>query len=330
MYIQIAPMEGVVDFKVRELITAIGGIDRTVTEFIRVTNQLLPLKTFYKYAPELQQGSKTRSQVPVFLQLLGSDPSALAENAHLAVELGALGIDLNFGCPAKTVNRHDGGATLLKNPDRVLRAIEAVHKSVGQKVQVTAKVRLGFEDKSLHKEIAQAVDDSGATQLVIHARTRNEGYRPPAHWEYIGFMNDVVKKVTVVANGDLWSLADYQKCVQVSGVRDIALGRSIMSRPDLGLQLKSFTENQPYETLSFTEIFNRYVMPLFTFYYEISPQLAAGRLKQTLKSLSRNFTEAGLLFDEVKKETNGLRLKQRLLHELSLTKTVESQNVIVH
>ncbi len=330
MYIQIAPMEGVVDFKVRELITQIGGVDRTVTEFIRVTNQLLPIKTFFKYAPELQHGSKTKSGVPVYLQLLGSDPSVLAENAALGVELGACGIDLNFGCPAKTVNRHDGGATLLKNPERVFKAIEGVHKSVGDKVSVTAKVRLGFEDKSLHKEIAQAVDDSGATQLVIHARTRNEGYRPPAHWEYIGFMKDTVKKVAVVANGDLWNLEDYKRCVQISGVKDVALGRSIMSMPDLALQLRAFSEGQVYRTFTFAQIFEAYVMPLFLFYFEISPALATGRLKQTLKSLSRNYQEALILFEELKKETAGLRLKQRLLNELVLTKTHQESNLEVH
>lgn len=312
MFIQIAPMEGVVDFKVRELLSEIGGIDRTVTEFIRVTNRLLPAKTFYKYAPELSKGSQTKSGVPVFVQLLGSDPKCLSENAHLAVELDAKGIDLNFGCPAKTVNRHDGGATLLKNPERVFKVIEAVQQAVGRQVPVTAKVRLGFEDKSLHKDIAQAVDDAGAAQLVVHARTRNEGYRPPAHWEYIGFMRDAVKRVPVVANGDLWSLEDYLKCVAVSGVKDVALGRSLISRPDLALQLKAYDEGKFFRIKEWSEIFQAFVAPLFSYYFEQSHALAAGRLKQTLKSLSRTYSEAAILFEEIKRESHGLKLKQHL------------------
>lgn len=324
MFIQIAPMEGVVDFKVRDLLTRIGGIDRTVTEFVRVTNRLLPAKTFYKYAPELSKGSQTPSGVPVFVQLLGSDPMVLGENAQLAIELGAKGIDLNFGCPAKTVNRHDGGATLLKNPERVFKVVEGVKRAVGDQTMVTAKVRLGFEDKSLHKEIAQAVDDGGAAQLVVHARTRNEGYRPPAHWEYIGFMKDVVKRVPVVANGDLWSLEDHLKCVSVSGVKDVALGRSLTSKPDLALQLKAYEGGRPFSPMTWTDILSQFVEPLFSYYLEQSHALAAGRLKQTLKSLSRNYPEAFRLFEEVKREKHGLRLKQRLMAELALTKDMEA------
>lgn len=316
MFIQVAPMEGVVDFKVRELLTQIGGIDRTVTEFVRVTNRLLPPKTFFKYAPELHAGSKTKSGVPVYVQLLGSDPQALSENAHLAVELGACGIDLNFGCPAKTVNRHDGGATLLKNPERVFKVVEAVERAIGNQVPVTAKVRLGFENKELHKDIAQAVDDGGAKQLVIHARTRNEGYRPPAHWEYIGYMKDVVKKTSVVANGDIWTLEDYKTCTSISGVKDVALGRAIVSRPDLALQIKSPSALP----MDFTQTLSEFVIPLFNFYFEQSHSLAAGRLKQVLKSLSRHSPNASLLFEEIKRETQGIRLKQRLLRELVLTK----------
>src|SRR5207244_3542550 len=106
-------MEGVLDWVLRELLSDVGGVDRMVTEFVRVTDRLLPDHVFHKYCPELNQGGRTRSGIPVFIQLLGGQAGPLAENARRAVELGAPGIDLNFGCPAKTVNRHDGGAALL-------------------------------------------------------------------------------------------------------------------------------------------------------------------------------------------------------------------------
>lgn len=309
MFIQIAPMEGVVDFQVRKLLTKIGGVDRAVTEFIRVTSQLLPEKTFYKYSPELEHsGGKTSSGVPVYIQLLGSDPVLLAENAHLAVELGALGIDLNFGCPAKTVNRHDGGATLLKNPERLFHVISAVKKAVGGKVSVTAKVRLGFEDKSLCKDIAQAVDGAHADQLVIHARTRNEGYRPPAHWEYIGQMKDVVK-LPVVANGDIWSVEDYMRCKSVSGVQDVALGRSLLARPDLALLIRAHIKGEEHCPMEWNDVFSQFLMPLFEMYCNQSSSLALGRLKQSLKSLTRHFPEAQDLFENIKRETCVLKVR---------------------
>ncbi|MCB0363705.1 MAG: tRNA-dihydrouridine synthase, partial [Bdellovibrionales bacterium] len=119
MSIALAPMEGVIDSVMRDLLTSIGGIDQCTTEFIRVTDRELPDHVFYRYCPELKSGGKTPGGIPVFLQLLGSRPEEMAINAQKAVALGAIGIDLNFGCPAKTVNRHDGGASLLKDPQRL-------------------------------------------------------------------------------------------------------------------------------------------------------------------------------------------------------------------
>jgi tRNA-dihydrouridine synthase C len=183
--IQLAPMEGVLDWTLRELLSEIGGVDRMVTEFVRVTDKLLPDHVFHKYSPELAQGGRTRTGCPVYIQLLGGQPEPLAENAARAAELGAPGIDLNFGCPAKTVNRHDGGATLLKEPERLFRVLTAVRASVPARIPVTAKVRLGFDHKDFHREIAEAAERGGAAHIVVHARTKSEMYTPPAHWHYI-------------------------------------------------------------------------------------------------------------------------------------------------
>src|SRR4029078_5610397 len=137
---------------------------------VRVTDRLLPDHVFKKYCPELEQNGCTRSGTPVFIQLLGGEAGPLAENAAAAVKLGAPGVDLNFGCPAKTVNRHDGGAAILKNPERVFAITSAVRAAVPSHIPVTAKVRLGFDHKDFSVAIAQAVDSAGASALTIHAR----------------------------------------------------------------------------------------------------------------------------------------------------------------
>ncbi len=105
MQIALAPMEGLVDEILRELLTEVGGVDWCVSEFVRVCDRLLPLASFRKLAPELDHGWRTASGTPMRLQLLGSDPACLADNAAFAAELGAPVVDLNFGCPAKTVNK---------------------------------------------------------------------------------------------------------------------------------------------------------------------------------------------------------------------------------
>ena len=132
-------MEGVIDAAMRRLLTGIGGYTRCVTEFIRVTNVLLPEKVFFRLCPELASGGTTEHGVPVFSQLLGSDSDALALNARRAVELGAPGVDLNFGCPAKTVNNRRGGSILLRTPSQVAHIVRVVRDAVPAEVPVTAK-----------------------------------------------------------------------------------------------------------------------------------------------------------------------------------------------
>ncbi len=248
--IQLAPMEGVLDWVLREMLSAVGGLDRMVTEFVRVTDKIVPDHVFYKYCPELLNGGRTAAGVPVFVQLLGGQPEPMAVNAARVAELGAPGVDLNFGCPAKTVNRHDGGAALLKHPERLFFVCRAVRKAVPAHIPVTAKVRLGFEHKDYHREIAAAVDEAGASHIVVHARTKMEMYTPPAHWSFIKSMSEG-RTLPFLANGEIWSVQDYWRCREASGVDRVALGRGLVSRPTLALEIrKSIAQAASCATLS--------------------------------------------------------------------------------
>lgn len=240
--IGLAPMEGVIDALTRDLLTRQAGFDWTVTEFVRVVDTRLPPRVFYKHCPELtERPVATPSGVPVHLQLLGSDPRALAENARQALALGAISVDLNFGCPAKLVNRHDGGASLLRQPDRVYQAVKAVAEALDGEIPVTAKIRLGFANRRLAVACAQATEAGGAARLVVHGRTRNEGYRPPAHWEWIGKVRHHVS-IPVVANGDIWTLEDYWKARTLSGCCDVMLGRSALADPWLAPRIRHWQQ----------------------------------------------------------------------------------------
>ena len=156
MHITLAPMEGVVDYLTRELLSEAGGLDHCVTEFVRVTDTPLPSSAFYRLCPELHHGCKTRNQTPVTIQLLGSNPDMMAFSAEKAVSLGARSIDINFGCPAKTVNKHKGGAILLKEPEHIYNIVKAVRERVPAHIPVTAKMRLGYDDTDLALDNAQA------------------------------------------------------------------------------------------------------------------------------------------------------------------------------
>lgn len=146
MTLLLAPMEGLLDFTLRDILTRVGGIDRCVSEFIRVSGTLLPHRVFTRVVPELLSGSCTPAGVPVRPQLMGSDVQCLAENAAKLAELAPAGIDLNFGCPAKVVNRHGGGAALLDHPELLHAIVSAVRRAVPGHIPVSAKMRLGVRD----------------------------------------------------------------------------------------------------------------------------------------------------------------------------------------
>ncbi|KHD89292.1 MAG: dihydrouridine synthase [Bdellovibrio sp. ArHS] len=299
MKLFLAPMEGVVDWVMRDTLTQIGGVDQCVTEFLRVTDRLHPESVFYKNCPELKTNSRTRWGTPVFVQLLGGHAEPLALNAQRAVKLGALGIDLNFGCPAKTVNRHDGGASLLKSCDRVHTIVDTVRKAVPEHIPVTAKIRLGFDDPAKCLEIAQAVEAANATWLTVHCRTKTDGYKPPAYWEWIPKIKEATK-LKIIANGEIWNVSDFHRCVEVTQCEDYMIGRGVMSNPFIFQQIKQSLSKEPVEEMTWQR-----AKPLLPQFFAastlfINDYFAVSRTKQWLKALSLKNAEAKQVFDEIK------------------------------
>lgn len=228
----LAPMDGVTDALMRRLLTRRMPLSYCVTEFIRVSGLVPPDKTFLLDVPELRHGSRTESGTPVQVQLLGGDPDRLAQSAQRAVALGAQGIDLNFGCPAPTVNKHDGGATLLKFPERVEKIVAAVRSAVPTDLPVSAKLRLGWDDPRAIHSNAERAARGGASWITIHGRTKMQGYTPPAYWEPIGEVRRALD-IPVVANGEIWSLDDLKRCQDQSGCEHFMIGRGALAEPGL-------------------------------------------------------------------------------------------------
>ena len=331
----LAPMEGLLDHPLREVLTAAGGIDRCVSEFIRITDMLMPDRVFTRIVPELLQGGRTRAGVPVRPQLLGSDPGCLADNAAALAALGPDGIDLNFGCPAKVVNRHGGGASLLQDPELLGRIVRAVRAAVPAALPVTAKMRLGYEDASRAVECARALADAGASELVVHARTKADGYRPPAHWERVPAIREAVA-VPVVANGEIWTAADAERCRHVTGCDALMLGRGMVADPGLALAIRArrragvavslavpahasqarldergfakASAGGPHSPAAYGDapaLSWDDLLPLMADFWRrvgtrVEPRHRAGRLKQWLNLLRRRYPEAQLAYDRLR------------------------------
>ncbi len=303
MTLLLAPMEGLLDASLRDVLTRAGGIDRCVSEFIRVTDTLLPHKVFTRIVPELRQGGRTPAGVPVRAQLLGSDPERLAANAQRLAALGPHGIDLNFGCPAKVVNRHGGGATLLDEPDRLYRIVAAVRAAVPTPMVVSAKMRLGVNDASRAVDCARALVDGGAAELVVHARTKRDGYKPPAYWELIAGVREAVG-VPVIANGEIWTAADAQRCRALSGCQGLMLGRGMVANPGLALEIRladwGGVPNGVFRPVPWPQVLTLLQRYWCLIQVLIEPRHQAGRIKQWLHHLRRAHPEADRAHTELR------------------------------
>ncbi|ONG42161.1 tRNA-dihydrouridine synthase C [Alkanindiges hydrocarboniclasticus] len=295
MKLVLAPMEGLTDPLMRDLLTSVGHYDWCVTEFIRVTDSLLPEHVFYTFCPELQNGGKTNSGTPVHVQFLGNDANRLAQNAARAAELGAPAIDLNFGCPAKTVNRHRGGAVLLDEPDVIYALVKAVRDAVPAHIPVSAKMRLGYLDENHTLDNALAIEAAGASWLTVHARTKSDGYKPPAYWEKLPAIQQAIG-IPVIANGEIWTLEQAQRCLEISGCKDLMLGRGAVTRPDLVNRVR---HNNDSQQLSWPELVQLQLD--FLDGATKTEQGLVGRYKQWLGMLTQGYSEAELLWNDIKK-----------------------------
>ncbi|WP_201566420.1 tRNA dihydrouridine synthase [Psychrobacter immobilis] len=302
----LAPMEGLTDPLMRQILTQIATdlgrpYDWSVSEFIRVTQTVLPAHVFYKYVPELHYDAKTASGTPIHIQLLGSDAQLMADNAAYAAELGAPAIDINFGCPAKTVNSHRGGSVLLDEPEVMYEIINTVRTAVPTDIPVSAKIRLGYTDTSRMDDIKAAIATSGADWLTIHARTKTQGYKPPAYWDKI--QNFYNLDIPVIANGEIWNAEHAQNCMMQAGTNHLMLGRGAVTRPDLIAQVDGNNNDTATLTaLAWEDLIGHQIK--FLEGAAKSDVVLVGRYKQWLAMLTKGYSEAKILWDSIKREKN--------------------------
>ncbi|MDH2997098.1 tRNA dihydrouridine synthase DusC [Pasteurellaceae bacterium LFhippo2] len=301
-------MQGVLDPFVRQLLTSVNDYDLCISEFVRVVDQKLPKKTFYRLCPELYNKGYTPSGTPVRVQILGQYPEWLAENAALAIELGSHGVDLNCGCPSKTVNGSNGGASLLKQPELIYHATKAMREAVPSHLPVSVKVRLGWDSSSQSFEIADAVQQGGAGEITVHGRTKMDGYRAERiNWQAI---NDIQQRLSipVIANGEIWDFESAKKCVEVTACSDLMIGRGALNVPNLSKVVK-------YNALKMA--WNEVLQLLFQ-YVNIENEFDTGfyhvaRIKQWLRYLDKEYPEAIELFDILKTEHGYEGLKKHII-----------------
>lgn len=307
MRVLLAPMEGVLDSLVRELLTEVNDYDLCITEFVRVVDQLLPVKVFQRICPELQNSSRTPSGTLVRIQLLGQYPLWLAENALRAVEQGSFGVDLNCGCPSKTVNGSGGGATLLKDPELIYQGAKAMREAVPAHLPVSVKVRLGWDSGEQKFEIADAVQQAGATELVVHGRTKEQGYRAEhIDWQAIGEIRQRLT-IPVIANGEIWDWQSAQQCMALSGCDAVMIGRGALNIPNLSRVVKYNEPRMPWaQVVALLQKYTRLEKQGDTGLYHVA------RIKQWLGYLRKEYSEAIILFQQIRALNNSPAIAQAI------------------
>ena len=326
LFLALAPMDGVTDWVHRELATSLGGVSLCVTEFVRVTDRAPPKRVFTATCPELLTGGATRAGVPVFVQLLGGDAQAMASAAEVAAELGAPGIDINFGCPAKRVNNHDGGASILRCPERATQIVAAVRRAVGERIPVTAKIRLGWEDSASVVEIARAAEQGGAAWLTIHGRTKAQMYAPPVDYAAIGRARAALS-IPVVANGDIASPEALAACAAQSGASAFMIGRGALARPYLFRALRGEALGAREGLASYCAVLRQYERSLEGAGFSAAGRLS--RLKQWL-SIARTFAPAVLpVFERIKRCAEIEEALDRLAEERARGEATHASDALI-
>ncbi len=237
-YLLLAPMEGVGDRAFRKAMASVGGFDEAVHDFIRV-----PLNAHIKSLASVYDADEL-GPTPLAAQIMGSEPQLMALMAQELVARGAPRIDINCGCPSNTVTGRNAGSSLLKDPKLLLDIIKPVVQAVA--VPVTVKMRSGFEDISLFSENILAAQESGVRYISLHPRTKVEGYGPPARWDLIAKAKSLLH-IPLVGNGDILSVDDAIKMLQMTKCDALMIGRGSIMNPFIFKQIRAHFEGKIFQ-----------------------------------------------------------------------------------
>jgi tRNA-dihydrouridine synthase B len=217
----LAPMDGYSDWPFRSLCRALGSA-MSYTEFVKVEKILSrskePAKRLYFQAAER----------PVTFQMYGDDPDLILKAALQVRELNPDIIDINMGCPAKSIADRGAGVGMMPTPLKIARTFRKLTTAL--KVPITGKIRLGWDRNKNYKLIARIVEENGASLIAIHGRTKEQRYAGNANWDAIAEVKSLVK-IPVIGSGDVKTVADIQRMKRYTSCDAVMIGRAAIANP---------------------------------------------------------------------------------------------------
>ena len=233
-FFALAPLANVTDAAFRRLIAKYskpGALYVTYTEFVSADGLMLAGQE--GRAKLMRDLEFCEAERPIVAQFFTAIPKHMEQAAALAQELGFDGVDINMGCPDKTIEKQGAGAKLMQNPELAVRLIAAAKRGAPN-LPVSVKTRLGY-NKDILDEWLPALLAAKPAAITIHARTRKEMSKVPARWERVKraveIRNETGNKTLILGNGDLKDLADAEQKIKESGADGAMLGRAIFGRP---------------------------------------------------------------------------------------------------
>ena len=227
----LAPMAGVTDRPFREILAACGKCNMYA--------EMAAINALQRKNPKSWQIADVRSEnYPVVVQLVGNDAELFAEAAKLVADLGARSLDINMGCPVKKIVNNEAGSALMKDLPRAAKIIETVAKATP--LSVSVKFRKGWDNEHVNAvEFAKMCEESGASYITVHGRTRSQGYSGEADWNIIKAVKENVK-IPVIGNGDIDSPQKAKQRMEESGVDGVMIGRAVLGNPWLLAQTDEY------------------------------------------------------------------------------------------
>jgi nifR3 family TIM-barrel protein len=217
----LAPMDGVSDWPFRSLCHRLGSA-MSYTEFVRAEDVLQGRKSVDKRLTFEQY------ERPVAFQIYGDDPDQIVEVALRIRELEPDAIDLNMGCPAKSVANRGAGVGMMRAPLKIARTFRKLTAALD--IPVTGKMRIGWNDCQTYKLVARIVEAEGGALIAIHGRTKEQGYGGLADWDAIAEVKAAVK-IPVIGNGDVRTVADIKRMQAHTGCEAVMVGRGALTNP---------------------------------------------------------------------------------------------------
>ncbi len=223
----LAPMDGYSDWPFRSLCRSLGSA-MSYTEFVKVEKILSRSKEPAKrlYYEEAER--------PVTFQIYGDDPDLILKAALRIQEWQPDIIDINMGCPAKTIADRGAGVGMMLTPLKIARTFKKLTAAL--RVPVTGKIRLGWDTNKNYKLIARIVEENGGSLIAIHGRTKEQRYAGEASWDAIAEVKSLVK-IPVIGSGDVKTVADSQRMKQYTNCDAVMIGRAAIANPWIFLGL---------------------------------------------------------------------------------------------